>query len=32
MLTQAIPFITEEFHSLLDVGWYAGAYQLSRYE
>ncbi|GAB1210514.1 hypothetical protein APSETT445_009308 [Aspergillus pseudonomiae] len=26
----AIPRITSEFHSLVDVGWYGSAYQLSR--
>ncbi|KAK3389374.1 putative MFS multidrug transporter [Podospora didyma] len=25
----AIPYITDEFHSLLDVGWYASAFQIS---
>lgn len=25
---QAIPYITDEFNSLLDVGWYASAYTL----
>lgn len=28
--TQAIPKITNEFHSLGDVGWYASAYQFGR--
>lgn len=28
---QAIPRITNEFHSLADVGWYASAYQFGRY-
>ena len=28
---QAIPHITSEFQSLLDVGWYGSAYQLTRY-
>ncbi|KAI0886808.1 major facilitator superfamily domain-containing protein [Annulohypoxylon maeteangense] len=28
ILATAIPYITDEFHSLLDVGWYASAYQL----
>jgi len=27
---QAIPQITSQFHSLADVGWYSGAYQLTR--
>lgn len=27
---QAIPRITSEFHSLVDVGWYGSAYQLAR--
>jgi hypothetical protein len=26
---QAIPRITDQFHSLPDVGWYGGAYQLA---
>ncbi|KAI2463364.1 MFS general substrate transporter [Annulohypoxylon bovei var. microspora] len=29
ILATAIPYITDEFHSLLDVGWYASAYQLT---
>ncbi|KAI2602595.1 MFS general substrate transporter [Hypoxylon sp. NC1633] len=29
ILATAIPHITSEFHSLLDVGWYGSAYQLS---
>ncbi|KAI8964181.1 MFS general substrate transporter [Daldinia sp. FL1419] len=29
ILATAIPYITDEFHSLLDVGWYSSAYQLS---
>ncbi|OTA95222.1 hypothetical protein M434DRAFT_69748 [Hypoxylon sp. CO27-5] len=29
ILATAIPYITDEFHSLLDVGWYGSAYQLS---
>ncbi len=28
---QAVPQITSDFHSLPDVGWYSGAYQLVRY-
>jgi hypothetical protein len=28
---QAIPWITSEFHSLQDVGWYGAAYQLATY-
>ncbi|KAI1452176.1 MFS general substrate transporter [Annulohypoxylon moriforme] len=28
ILATAIPYITDEFHSLLDVGWYASSYQL----
>jgi hypothetical protein len=28
---QAIPRITNEFHSLADIGWYGGAYQLATY-
>lgn len=28
---QAIPTITDEFHSLADIGWYGSAYQLGRY-
>jgi hypothetical protein len=28
---QAIPRNTDEFNSLLDVGWYASAYQFGRY-
>ncbi|PHH81613.1 hypothetical protein CDD82_363 [Ophiocordyceps australis] len=28
---QAIPAITNQFHSLSDVGWYASAYQFGRY-
>ena len=27
---QAIPRITSDFHSLRDIGWYGGAYQLGR--
>ncbi len=30
--SQAIPQITSDFHSLEDVGWYGGAYQLASYE
>ncbi|KAI9879279.1 MAG: hypothetical protein M1830_009009 [Pleopsidium flavum] len=29
ILATAIPYITDDFHSLLDVGWYASAYQLA---
>ncbi|KAI1097370.1 MFS general substrate transporter [Jackrogersella minutella] len=29
ILATAIPYITDEFNSLLDVGWYASAYQLA---
>lgn len=29
--TKAIPYITRDFDSLLDVGWYGSAYQLARY-
>ncbi|TGJ83973.1 hypothetical protein E0Z10_g4806 [Xylaria hypoxylon] len=29
IISTAVPKITSEFHSLPDVGWYAGAYQLS---
>lgn len=29
---KAIPRITEDFNSLEDVGWYAGAYQLAKYD
>ncbi|KAI1139170.1 major facilitator superfamily domain-containing protein [Hypoxylon sp. FL0543] len=29
IIATAIPYITDEFHSLLDVGWYGSAYQLS---
>ncbi|OTB12248.1 hypothetical protein K445DRAFT_66614 [Daldinia sp. EC12] len=29
ILATAIPYITSEFHSLLDVGWYGSAYQLA---
>ncbi|KAI1413389.1 MFS general substrate transporter [Hypoxylon sp. FL1857] len=29
ILATAIPYITDEFHSLLDVGWYGSAYQLA---
>lgn len=28
---QAIPQITTDFHSLADIGWYGGAYQLAWY-
>ncbi|KAF2729911.1 MFS general substrate transporter [Polyplosphaeria fusca] len=28
ILSTAIPYITDEFHSLVDVGWYGSAYQL----
>ena len=28
---QAIPYITDEFHSLLDIGWYGSAYTLATY-
>lgn len=30
-LLQAVPQITDEFHSLSDIGWYGSAYQLGRY-
>jgi hypothetical protein len=30
-MTQAVPRITSEFHSLPDIGWYGGAYQLGRF-
>lgn len=26
---QAIPYITDEFHSILDIGWYGSAYTLA---
>lgn len=29
ILSTAIPKITSQFHSLPDVGWYSGAYQLA---
>jgi hypothetical protein len=29
--TQAIPRITDEFHSLADIAWYGSAYQLSAF-
>ncbi|KAI0103189.1 major facilitator superfamily transporter [Nemania sp. FL0031] len=29
IISTAIPYITSDFHSLQDVGWYGGAYQLS---
>ncbi|KAH8886588.1 putative MFS multidrug transporter [Thozetella sp. PMI_491] len=29
ILATAVPYITDEFHSLLDVGWYGSAYQLT---
>nr|QNC49733.1 Hfaza1C [Hypoxylon fragiforme] len=29
ILATATPFITDEFHSLLDVGWYSSAFQLA---
>ncbi|KAH8664341.1 major facilitator superfamily transporter [Xylariales sp. PMI_506] len=29
ILSTAVPYITTEFHSLSDVGWYVAAYQLS---
>lgn len=29
ILSTAIPHITSQFHSLPDVGWYSGAYQLA---
>ncbi|KAJ5357816.1 Major facilitator superfamily domain general substrate transporter [Penicillium brevicompactum] len=29
ILATAVPFITNHFHSLLDVGWYGSAYQLA---
>ncbi|KGO68316.1 Major facilitator superfamily domain, general substrate transporter [Penicillium italicum] len=29
ILATAVPYITDEFHSLLDVGWYGSAYQLA---
>ncbi|KAI1130601.1 putative MFS multidrug transporter [Nemania abortiva] len=29
IISTAIPYITTDFHSLQDVGWYGGAYQLS---
>ncbi|KAK4867164.1 hypothetical protein LT330_000674 [Penicillium expansum] len=28
-IATAVPYITDEFHSLLDVGWYGSAYQLA---
>ncbi|KAH8896118.1 MFS general substrate transporter [Thozetella sp. PMI_491] len=28
-ILDALPYITDEFHSLLDVGWYGSAYQLT---
>jgi len=31
VFNQAVPKITDEFHSLRDVGWYGSAYQLGRY-
>ncbi|KAK8017143.1 major facilitator superfamily domain-containing protein [Apiospora marii] len=30
IISTAIPRITDEFHSLVDVGWYASAYQFGR--
>lgn len=30
-LHKAIPYITDEFHSLLDIGWYGSAYTLATY-
>lgn len=32
IIVTAIPRITNDFHSLTDVGWYGAAYQLGRYE
>ncbi|KAJ5752266.1 Major facilitator superfamily domain general substrate transporter [Penicillium odoratum] len=29
IIATAVPYITDEFHSLLDVGWYGSAYQLA---
>ncbi|KAI0838355.1 MFS general substrate transporter [Hypoxylon sp. FL0890] len=29
IIATAIPYITDDFHSLLDVGWYGSVYQLS---
>lgn len=29
---QAIPRITNEFHSLEDIGWYGSAYTIGRYD
>ncbi|MCJ1399411.1 hypothetical protein MMC11_002613 [Xylographa trunciseda] len=29
IIATAIPYITSDFHSLTDVGWYGGAYQLA---
>ncbi|KUI58280.1 Putative HC-toxin efflux carrier TOXA [Cytospora mali] len=29
IISTAIPYITDEFHSLTDVGWYGSAYQLA---
>ncbi|KAI0405258.1 major facilitator superfamily domain-containing protein [Xylaria palmicola] len=31
IISTAVPKITSEFHSLPDVGWYAGAYQLTSF-
>ena len=31
IIVTAVPRITSDFHSLLDVGWYGSAYQLARY-
>jgi len=31
IVATAIPRITNEFHSLSDIGWYGAAYQLGRY-
>jgi hypothetical protein len=31
VVSTAVPKVTDEFHSLTDVGWYGSAYQLGRY-
>ncbi|KAI9646520.1 hypothetical protein NHQ30_004513 [Ciborinia camelliae] len=31
IIVAAIPRITDDFHSLNDIGWYGAAYQLGRY-
>ncbi|KAJ8068336.1 hypothetical protein OCU04_003898 [Sclerotinia nivalis] len=31
IIVAAVPRITDDFHSLNDIGWYGAAYQLGRY-